>query len=374
MAQFLDRLDVRRRWAAPRLVWGCAVTIVWTLLGVSSAAYAQIGPPNTYAAEPLNGNLWVEATLNGRDDRHVYRFRAADGDTVTVETRGNEADPLCILYDASRRELARDDDGGFMRNCRMEMQLPRGEYFVEIRSAWPSERGTYELRYTTTRARSAQVYGSSRTHAPKLRPRQNVTATMTSRGEHWYELEVGADDLAVVELHGMNGLECALVDAQGKELLQGRRSGGASCQLEAPGSARALYLRVRGRGTSDVGDYELRFRSERLRDDHGNSRYGATRLRSRSSIDGYLTSGDSDFFEFTPGNGRRVRVFTSSDVQTDTLCVLYDARGRELARDDNRGGSRQCRLEFEGDGERYFLEVRGAMRSVSGPYRVRYED
>lgn len=337
-------------------------------------AWAQYGPINTFDAQRLSEHIWVEGRLEERLDREIYQFTVSTSSVLTVETRGHDTNPLCILYDRSRRELARNEGGGVMRNCKVELQLPRGDYYLEVRSAFPVSPGTFEIRYSLSRSSSARSYGERRTSAPTIRDRARVEATMTSRGEHWYELQTDPASTSTVSIDGYSGLNCAITDASGRELARGRRSGGNDCEVSQPGSRDRMYVRVWSSSSSSVGDYELTYRQTRIRDDHGNTRGSATRIRARQSVDGYLTPGDSDFFQLSPREGRRVRFYTRSNEGTDTYCVLYDERGRELARDDNRGGSRQCQLDFESDGSRYYVEVRGASRSVSGAYEVRFDE
>lgn len=350
-----------------------ALFLVLCSWGLFTQGWSQFGPIHTFDAERLREHQWVESRLDDRYDRDVYQISLSSPAVLKVETRGHDIDPLCILYDRSKRELAQDDDGGMMRNCQVVLQLPRGEYYLEVRPAFGSSEGAYEVRYTVSRSSSARSYGERRTSAPTIRDRDRVEATMTARGEHWYELRSDGNSTSTIEVKGFSGLSCAITDRNGRDLVQSRSSG-RTCEVSHPGSNDRMYARVWSTSSSSVGDYELSYRQSRIRDDHSNSRSGATRIRSRQSVSGYLTPGDSDYFELSPREGRRVRFYTRSDEQTDTYCVLYDERGRRLATDDNRGGSRQCQLDFEADESRYYVEVRGANGRVSGSYDVRYDD
>ena len=68
-----------------------------------------------------------------------------------IETRGKQADPKCLLFDHSRILLAKNDDGGIERNCKIQHNLGKGKYIIQIQAATDSSHTTGKFKIKITR-------------------------------------------------------------------------------------------------------------------------------------------------------------------------------------------------------------------------------
>ena len=115
---------------------------------------------------------------------------------------------------------------------------------------------------------------------------------------------------------------------------------------------------------------QVTVRAAQVQDDHTNSRSGATRLPLGSSLSGRIeVPGDEDWFRLETSGRRHLRVRTTGS--TDTVGVLLDAAGRQLAEDDDGGNGNNFALEAEVPAGVYFVRVRGYGGSVTGSYTIK---
>lgn len=348
--------------------------IVSSAFGV--AAVAQDVGDNAYNAYRLRAETWFDSEIEPRGDRDWYRLEITGNQPVRIETEGVGVDTYCILRNARQTVLVEDDDSGAGLHCRIDTQLAPGTYYLEIRGATYATVGRYRVRWSQGSSYS-RTHGDTRTRAVRLRERHMVEGLFTGsspREEHWYELTLSSDQSVTVEVRSRGTMTCSITDRQGKVLGTGSRSGLNVCLLQIPLARGDYRVLVKPQYGTSTDAYTVRWRSERIRDDHGDSRHSATRMRARTWVDGYLTSGDKDFFRIEPRSGRTTRVVTESASGTDTFCTLYDASGNRLATDGRGSGRDKCRLDFVGDGSHYFVEVKGARSSTAGEYRVRFDD
>lgn len=366
----------------PALVFGWKrvfLPLLWVFVGGwGTQAFAQGSLlSSTMDAETLRMHMWSSGSLEDMRTRRVYRIHVPSTSVVRIETRGREAAPVCGLFNGRRQLVVEDSGTGLMSNCDLEVQLPRGDYFLQVRPSPRHRFGTYEIRYTRTTSTSARTHGETRQTARRLRERQEVEAVLARNETHWYELVGDADYVSKVEVRGDTEVSCAILDSRGTVLSEGRRSGSVNCLVEMPGYVSSMRLRIESRRSSAVGAYTLRYTRERVRDDHASSRTGATRLRARQYVDGYVTPRDIDMFRFSPrsSSSRDSVIYAESREGTDLRCRLLNDRGSVVEESRRGSRSRQCEIHVKGDGRTtYYFEVQGDRSSSAGPYRVRYED
>ena len=83
-------------------------------------------------------------------------------------------------------------------------------------------------------------------------------------------------------------------------------------------------------------------------DDHADARGGATPLAVGASAEGALGSVvDADYFVFPATRGALYQIDVTPGTLTDSVAVLYDAEGRELAFSDDHAGSLASRIYWE---------------------------
>jgi hypothetical protein len=95
-------------------------------------------------ATPISFGESVAAKLERVGDSDLFRFQVIQTGVVVVTTTGT-TDTSGVLYDASQRVVARDEDGGEGPNFRIATGLRPGIYFIQIRG-FGSAAGNYVLR------------------------------------------------------------------------------------------------------------------------------------------------------------------------------------------------------------------------------------
>ena len=107
-------------------------------------------------------------------------------------------------------------------------------------------------------------------------------------------------------------------------------------------------------------------------DDHGDSAEGATALIVGEPARGALDhSGDIDSFVFEAVEGRSYRVEVALGSLEDSVVVLYDADGRELAFNDDHGDSLASLISWVApESGRYYVEVGSFDASGTGSYTL----
>jgi len=100
----------------------------------------------------LDGKAIV-ATLSPSDNTlpdgsyyKAYQFQGQAGQSVVIEMRGNGIDPYLVLFDASGRKVAEDDDGAGGKNARLKVTLPStGKYTLYANSYEIGKTGSFTI-------------------------------------------------------------------------------------------------------------------------------------------------------------------------------------------------------------------------------------
>jgi serine protease Do len=108
-----------------------------------------IAAPNVLT---LDGNV-ISAVLTASDRTlpdgsyfKAYQFQGQAGQSVVIEMRANAIDPYLVLFDASGRKVAEDDDGGGGKNARIAVTLPTtGKYTLYANSYEVGQTGSFTI-------------------------------------------------------------------------------------------------------------------------------------------------------------------------------------------------------------------------------------
>ena len=100
----------------------------------------------------LDGNA-IAASLTASDNTlpdgsyyKAYQFQGQAGQSVVIEMRGNNIDPYLVLFDASGRKVAEDDDGAGGKNARLKVTLPStGKYTLYANSYEIGKTGSFTI-------------------------------------------------------------------------------------------------------------------------------------------------------------------------------------------------------------------------------------
>ena len=132
-------------------------------------------------------------------------------------------------------------------------------------------------------------------------------------------------------------------------------------QYYVSGNAGVDYVRVSHASPNGTGDYTLRVTGLEGTgtsggDDHGDSQSAATRVSLPSQTSGEIDPGDDeDYFRFEVSDRGEVLARTTGGL--DTVGTLYDADGRDLVTDDDRGADRNFLIRRQLDAGTYYVRV-----------------
>jgi serine protease Do len=100
----------------------------------------------------LDGNA-IASVLTASDNTlpdgsyyKAYQFQGKAGQSLVIEMRGNGIDPYLVLFDATGRKIAEDDDGGGGKNARIATTLTsNGTYTLYANSYEVGQTGSFTI-------------------------------------------------------------------------------------------------------------------------------------------------------------------------------------------------------------------------------------
>ncbi|MDE0627264.1 MAG: SUMF1/EgtB/PvdO family nonheme iron enzyme [Bryobacterales bacterium] len=95
------------------------------------------------AATSLALNSSLAGTIETTGDEDWFRLETTERRHLKVRTTGS-VDTVGTLFDASRRQLAGDDDSGSSNNFALEAEVPAGVYYVRV-EGYGSDTGSYTI-------------------------------------------------------------------------------------------------------------------------------------------------------------------------------------------------------------------------------------
>ncbi len=132
-------------------------------------------------------------------------------------------------------------------------------------------------------------------------------------------------------------------------------------------SAGTYYVEVKGLHSGVTGSYTLHARF--VRDDHSNTRSGATSLSLGGSRSGQIeTGGDVDYFRVQVSTSGTLTVYTTGNI--DTYGTLQNSSGSALENDDDDGDGRNFSIARAVSAGTYYVEVKGLHSRVTGSYTL----
>ena len=126
-------------------------------------------PPISPSLLTLDGNA-IAASLTASDNTlpdgsyyKAYQFQGQAGQSVVIEMRGNSLDPYLVLFDASGRKVAEDDDGAGGKNARLKVTLPStGKYTLYANSYEIGKTGSFTIAGSLSNNFTAESTGDRR--------------------------------------------------------------------------------------------------------------------------------------------------------------------------------------------------------------------
>ena len=219
----------------------------------------------------------------------------------------------------------------------------------------------------TTNPVPVDRHGDSPATATAVAAPSTTPGYLASGDIDYFRIEVRGISSLVAYTTGSADTFGVLQDPSGRSLANDDNSGhGTNFLIEQRLSGRVYYIRVEGAGSGSTGHYTLEIQHG---DPHGDSRAAATAVRAPSTTDGYLTSGDIDYFRVTLNDLSYLVVRTSGG--TDTVGVLQDRSGRPVAQDDDSGSELNFAIGHRLSPGVYYVRVTAA--HLAGSYTLMVE-
>ena len=355
----------------------------------------------TLATEPIrddHGNSFDRATnlslsssgsgsargiIEQAGDVDMFRFTAAVSGTMTLRQSkaGSALDSYLYVYDSQGRELARNDDGGGNLNSLVQIAVTAGQTYYAKAAAYSSSTGAYDLTLAT--AGVQDDYGNSFADATGIAVAGDGSGSARGTIEQGGDVDMfrfvapGNGRLIVRQSAAGSSLDSYLYvyDSQGQEIARNDDSEGLNSRVQlAVTAGRTYYIKAAAYGSSR-GAYQVTL-TPLPADDHGDTLQTATALQLDEIGTGAACgtigqSGDVDMFRYVaPLSGTLVVRQTAAGSGLDSYVYVYDSQGRELARNDDSGGTLNSRVQLAVTaGQTYYIKA-AAYGSGTGAYQI----
>ena len=311
---------------------------------VSGSLYAQ-------TPQDLRFGAMTSGNLTGGGEQW-YRVRPTEAGLVSVETSGS-LDTYLEAYDASDNRISSDDDGGEDGNARLELFVEAGKaYLFKLRGYDSGQSGQYRI-WATFRTIPA---------ATELRFGNIASASLTAGGDQWYSVRTSGVGFLVVETLG-NTDTYLRAFSDSYQLVAENDDGeeDENARIEFFTESGKTYLfRVTGYDSSISGPYRILASFETVPADtvRNTERSRAVAIKLGESVPViFYTDSESRWFSYdVPRNGTVFAVQTRGRM--DTIITLYDARGNEIADDDDSGEEYNAYISQRLDRGTVYIEVK----------------
>jgi hypothetical protein len=373
------------------------------MFGAASAAllaWAIGAPAMAQDADPAGDATTQSALLIGQSvggaietntDTDWYRLSAQQGQRYIITLEAGAAaegeptlDPYLVLYDAEGNELASNDDHGGTLNSRVAFTpQASGEVFVEARAFADSSTGPYTLRAEASAVPPDDVGNDASTRG-RISAGQPAHGVIEYEGDvDWYRFSARPGysyRITLTGAEGESGLSDPLlrvVDSEGADIAYNDDDDGLNSGLDfVPGRSGVFYIVAAGYSDAHAGAYTLNVVGTRLPDDPASADIRTRgRIRLGQTVNSQLDyAGDRDWYRIRLNAGETYRFALNSDGEApldDPLLRLYDARGTEVAMDDDGGGNLNSLLEYAATSTgTYYVEAAGFNQGATGSYAL----
>ncbi|WP_395647210.1 PPC domain-containing protein [Terricaulis sp.] len=359
-------------------------------LGFAPAAVAQSSDPAGDASTQarLSVGQSVSGAFDAANDTDWYRVRVEQGQRYHFTLDGGEGvDPVIVLYGRDSAQLAFNDDAGGTLNSALDYTPAQtGEIFIEARSFDSEATGQYTLNVSASAA-PADDAGNDATTRARASAGRTVTGALEYEGDvDVYRFSARTGETYTISLSGaqagqisaLNDPLLRIVDRSGAELASNDDSGDSlNSQVQfTPTRGGDVFIEARAYGDAAQGGYALSIQATRLPAENASADTNTrARVNVGQSVDGTIDyAADHDWFRIRLEGGQSYRfslVSNGENALGDPVLMLYDARGEQLAGDDDGGEGFNSYLEFTAPTTgTYFLEARSFDESATGAYRL----
>ncbi|HRO03277.1 MAG TPA: hypothetical protein PLS69_06700, partial [Terricaulis sp.] len=373
------------------------------MFGAASAAllaFAFTAPAAAQEADPAadastQARLTLDQPVNGAidpaGDGDWYRLSVSQGQRYTItlnaaQSEGEGAlDPMLGLYDSSGEQIGFNDDAGGTLNSQLSFApSASGDVFIEARAFADASTGAYTLAASATVLPPDDAGNDAGTRA-RIRAGQPVNGALEYEGDaDWYRFDARSGYSYRVTLVGAEGAETPLGDPllmvmndAGDQIAYNDDDDGLNSGLDFTVNRSGRVFIVAGAfADAYAGAYTLNVESTRLPPDPASADiYTRARVNAGQSVEGAIDyAGDRDWHRIRLTAGQTYRFALNSTGESplsDPYLRLYNARGDEVAADDDGGGDLNALLEYTAETTgNYFVEAGAFADSGTGGYTL----
>ncbi len=306
-----------------------------------------------------------------RGDEDWFRFTVDVAGRLDAHTSGSH-DTSGRLYDANGGLLDDYCCGGSNRNFRMIRDITAGTYYIRVTADFAGRTPDYTLNVNFTPG--GADHGDSRQSASLVETGSDTDSLLTSGDVDYFRVVLDRPGELTVYTSGGTDTVGRLEDSGGSALASDDNGGsGNNFRIVRDVAAGTYYVRVTSgpRFSTSFGSFTLhvRFAPASTGTDHGDRPSDATVITTTSDTPGEVTIGDRDWFRVAVDQPGRLTVYTSGS--TDTVGRLENARGNQLAYDNDGGTGSNFRIEYDVFAGTYYVEVLGRYgASTVGSYTL----
>ncbi|MCQ3809634.1 MAG: alanine and proline-rich secreted protein Apa, partial [Acidimicrobiia bacterium] len=303
------------------------------------------------SATPVTVGAVATGEVEHGGDEDYFVFEAEEGELYQIDVAlGTLGDSVAVLYDSEGFELASNDDHGDTLASRIYWEADySGSHYLAVNGYFDGT-GTYTLGLALVDATPLAIGWV----APGEVEHEGDVDFFVFEAEegHLYQINVALGTLgdSVAVLYDSEGFELASNDDHGDTLA-------SRIYWEADYSG-SHYVAVNGSSTS-TGSYTLGLAA--VEDDHSDFLPEATPVAVGETMPGVMTNADDvDYFVFEAEEGELYQIDVALGTLGDSVAVLYDSEGFELASNDDHGDTLASRIYWEADySGSHYLAVNG---------------
>ncbi|MBS0384273.1 MAG: PPC domain-containing protein, partial [Proteobacteria bacterium] len=376
-------------------LWIGAASAALMALGFAPAGSAQDrDPPGDASTQAqLTIGAPVDGEISPAGDSDWYRLHVERGqiyhltlDGVSSDSSPQPLDTTLAIHGPDGQQLAfNDDTNGSLNSALDYAPAQTGDVFVEAKAFSDTATGPYRLTVTAT-ALPPDTVGNDASTRAHISAGAPVNGTLDYGGDvDWYRFSARAGQMYAITLAGAQGAANPLadpllrvLDARGVEIASNDDSEGSlnSSLNFIPSRSGDVFVSAQSYGDQGVGAYTLNIAATTLPPDDASADSGTRgRVDVGASVNGALDyPGDHDWYRVRLEQGQSYRFSlngSGAHALGDPLLRIRDARGQELAMDDDSGEGYNSYLEFIAPTTGvYYLEAQAYDQSAVGGYTL----
>ena len=352
----------------------------------STQAQLAVGAPVDGQISPAGDSDWYRLHVERGQSYHI----TLDG--VVNDTTAQPVDPTLTIYGADGQQLAFNDDANGSLNSALDYAPTQsGDVFVEAKAFSDTATGPYHLAVTAS-VLPADAVGNDASTRARITAGAPVNGSLDYGGDvDWYRFSARTGQMYTITLAGTQGAANPLadpllrvLDSRGTEIASNDDSEGSlnSSLNFIPSRGGDVFVSAQSFGDQGAGAYTLNIAASALPPDDASADVG-TRGRAiiGSHTEGSLDyPGDHDWYrvQLTQAQSYRFGLNGSGapgglhgSALSDPLLRIRDARGQELAMDDDGGEGFNSYLEFTAPSSGiYYLDAQAFDASATGHYTL----